>query len=308
MGNSIQFILPTGILQKYIDIYYFIELNVQAGANEFVQKPISNGCIELFISYQNSMGTCYTNQGVAVRVSSAIIGTHNLKNNLFAKALESTPNVLKFVDINFKINGFYDIFKMPPSALYNGVFEADLIIGPDIKLLQSQLDEAKCLTEKKNFVELFLIRHYIKNRHKNFKIETGFKIAEFIRYKNGNVRIQQIVSEFSVAERTLQRGLNNTLGLSPKELSKIVRFNKLLNFISNKKKINWSDIVSYFGYYDQTHFINEFKATTCFTPEVFMNNKNVTIFKVTNHLVTLKPSVVSGEVHHIMELGHEYTF
>ena len=308
MDNSVQFVRPGGILQEYVDHYYFMELNAHSSEGEIEQKPLSNACVELFIGYQNTKGTCYTNGGDILRSATVIAGIHDLKNNVFAKALETDPKTLKFVTINFKINGFYGIFKIPPSELYNGFFESDLVVGPDIKCLQSKLDNAKNISDKKEFVEKFLLLQLFKNAHKNYRIDAGFKMTEFIKQHHGNLKIKNLISEFRLTERTLQRNLKSALGLSPKELCKIIRFNAMFNCIANKHKTNWMDMVSWFGYYDQSHLISEFKDATGTTPEIFVKSKNIAMFKIMNHLVLLKPTIISSDVQRVMEQGHGFEF
>jgi len=305
MENSVQFIQPLGLLQKYIENYYFMELDAKSSIGEVEQKPISNGCIEIFIGYQDTMGTCISNNGIVVNSNTGIVGIHNLKNDIYARALEVVPKKLKFLAINFKINGFYEIFKIPPAELYNGFFETDLVIGPDIKRLQILLDDSIQI-EREKIVENFLIRQFLKNAHKDYRINAGFYIADFIKYNRGNIRIKNMISEFKSTERTIQRNFKSAIGLTPKEFCKISRFNHLLTAITFRQNINWMDMVNQYGYYDQTHLISEFKDATGITPQIFMSNKNKNIFKVFNHLVFLKPMIISKEIQNIMALGHSF--
>jgi AraC-like DNA-binding protein len=299
MGNSIRFLLPANILQQYIDEYYFIELDVNPSNEEFEQRPISDGCIELFIGYNNSSGTFFKDNGTSVRYSSGIVGAHNLKNEIKVLSLESIPKMLNVASIVFKPEGFYKIFKIPSSKVYNDFFETDCVIGGDIRLLREQLEEAKGFYEKKKSIDLFLFKQLIKNEQTNYKIENGFNVAAYIWQNKGNVRMKQIITEFKVSERTLQRDVKIAYGLSPKELCKIARFNSHLNYITNRKTVNWSDMVSQFGYYDQNHLISEFKSATSITPNMYMKFKDKSIFKINSHLVILRDSS-SSEIQKIM--------
>jgi AraC-like DNA-binding protein len=297
MANSIRFVQPSDILQKYIAEYYFIELDVNSDNLEFEQKPISNGCIELYIGYGKTFGTFYKDKETSLICSSAIVGAHDLKNEI---KVYSLPRMFNVVSIVFKPEGFYRIFKIPSSEVYNGFFATDQVIGEDIKLLQEQLEEAESFFEKKKDIDMFLIKQLIKNEKKNSKIQTGFNVAAYIQSNKGNMRMKQIMSEFRVTERTLQRNVKAAFGLSPKELCKIARLNSLLDYITNQEKVNWSDMVSKFGYYDQNHLISEFKSATDITPDVYMKNKEKTIFKIDNHIVKLNDTSVFSEMQKIL--------
>jgi AraC-like DNA-binding protein len=64
------------------------------------------------------------------------------------------------------------------------------------------------------------------------------------------------------------------VGINPKQYHRIVRFNNLLPNIHRKKNIcHWTDLAYQFGYYDQVHFIKDFKTFYGKTPSAFSGNK-----------------------------------
>jgi AraC-like DNA-binding protein len=305
MGNSIQFIKPSAILQNYVRDYYMGEFSGTSNADEIEQKPISDGCIELFIGYQNTTSTCYTNTGEAILPTTAIVGAHNLCNAVKAKAMEPDHKQLKFVSVNFTINGFYDIFKIPASELFNGFYETHLVIGNDIRYLQDQLDFSIDNDSRKQILDLFLIKQLNKNFYKRYNIKAGFDIAQIIHSQYGNVRVNQLMNYFKVSERTLQRNIKIALGLSLKEYCKIVRFKYLFEDINVHSTVNWSDVVSKFGYYDQAHMINEFKAATGITPSLFVKYRHKNMFNVGNHLVVVKSGSIYDEIQKVIAESEE---
>jgi AraC-like DNA-binding protein len=299
--NSIVFIQPAGVLQLYIDNYYLINLESSVKSVELEQKPISNGCMEMFIGYHDTIGTCYTNHGGTFLAKSALIGVHDLKHHVKGMALESNPKTFKFAAVNFKPNGFYGIFKIPSVELYNGFFESSEVLGNDIHKLQDQLDTTKNHHELK----LCLDRYFINQLNKTtYKLDlSGFGLMNFIKQQHGKIKIKELAFEFKQSERTLERNLKNLLGLSPKEYCKIVRFRSLLEHINKHQDINWFDMVMKYGYYDQAHLINEFKSATGLTPEIYIKYKGKSVFKINNHIVVMNPDAIYSEVHAAMAKG-----
>jgi AraC-like DNA-binding protein len=305
MSNTIQFLQPSGILRNCIQNYYMGELTGLSDRQEFEQKPISNGCVELFIGYQNTQTTCYTNTGGAIRTQSAIVGAHNLQNNIRGMDMEPESKMLKFVSINFTINGFYDIFKIPSSELYNGFFETYHVIGCDFIQLQEQLDDSIHNNSRKQILDQFLLKQMNRNNHKSYNIKAGFNIANFINECKGDVRVNKLMNDLKVSERTLQRNIKQALGLSLKEYCKIIRFENLFTFINTHPAINWSDIAFQFGYYDQAHMIKEFKSATGITPALFVKHKYKNMFKLGNHIVILKTEAICNEIQIAISQGEE---
>ncbi|MDD2491074.1 MAG: helix-turn-helix domain-containing protein [Bacteroidales bacterium] len=81
--------------------------------------------------------------------------------------------------------------------------------------------------------------------------------------------ITDIEGEFSVSPRTLQRQFIKRVGTSPKKLERIIRINRIWESINSDMGIDYQNIVFKGKYYDQSHFIRDFKEITGETPERF---------------------------------------
>lgn len=57
------------------------------------------------------------------------------------------------------------------------------------------------------------------------------------------------------------------VGMAPKRYARIVRLNALLKEVSSS---NWADLAARFGYYDQPHFVREFREFSGTTPTGFL--------------------------------------
>ena len=64
------------------------------------------------------------------------------------------------------------------------------------------------------------------------------------------------------------------VGVTPKAYLKIMRFQKAITEIENSGKISWTNISQDCGFYDQAHFINDFKLFSGFTPEQYLRQKS----------------------------------
>ena len=64
------------------------------------------------------------------------------------------------------------------------------------------------------------------------------------------------------------------VGLTPKSYQKIIRFQKTIQDIESHTTIDWASIAYQSGYYDQAHFINDFRRLSGFSPNEYLNLKN----------------------------------
>ena len=86
---------------------------------------------------------------------------------------------------------------------------------------------------------------------------------------HGMVGIQDIAASLNISERYLEQMFKKYVGLSPKLYSRIVRFSYIFQLIKENNP-DWSDVVFRAGFYDQSHFIRNFKAFTGEDPGKYM--------------------------------------
>lgn len=83
--------------------------------------------------------------------------------------------------------------------------------------------------------------------------------------------LKEIISECYASKSTLMRKFVKRTGVSPKTLARIVRLNYAWDKIVNEENVDYHDLVSYGNYFDQSHFINDFKAIIGETPNHFFH-------------------------------------
>jgi len=87
--------------------------------------------------------------------------------------------------------------------------------------------------------------------------------------QHGMVGIKEIADALDISERYLEQMFKKYVGLSPKLFSRIVRFSYIFQLIKENSP-DWSDVVFRSGFYDQSHFIRNFKAFTGEDPSRYM--------------------------------------
>jgi AraC-like DNA-binding protein len=85
-------------------------------------------------------------------------------------------------------------------------------------------------------------------------------------YKALNI-ISKYAEKKELSSRTINRWFVNEIGISPKKLSRVMRFHKALLVLHSYKEAGFYIDV---GYFDQAHFIKEFKEFTGQSPEAYL--------------------------------------
>lgn len=75
----------------------------------------------------------------------------------------------------------------------------------------------------------------------------------------GMVMVADLARHVAVSDRQLEHLFRKKVGLSPKLYARIIRFNHVFQLLKDKQP-DWMTLVAEAGYYDQSHFIRNFKA------------------------------------------------
>jgi|GEM_PF-1249699 len=87
---------------------------------------------------------------------------------------------------------------------------------------------------------------------------------------NGPLSVDKTAAHLGLSYKTLYRMFTAGLGMSPKAYLKILRFDRACRMLDQYSNINETDIVHHCGYYDQAHFIHEFKKVMKVSPREYM--------------------------------------
>ena len=96
--------------------------------------------------------------------------------------------------------------------------------------------------------------------------------VNYILERNQSLKISIMGKDLSVSRQALHKNFVNHLGISPKQLAGIWRFNQYLLASQGENSLTQSALEA--GYYDQAHGINEFKKYIALAPGKLSALKN----------------------------------
>lgn len=157
-----------------------------------------------------------------------------------------------------------------------GVFNDNItdlqdVIGRVAQTLHQRLLETDGEQNRIDLLETFLLKRLSTHEKKSFHINKVADILDSILKDASGSNITNIASRHNITTRYLQRLLHQHTGLSPKSYDKINRFQQSLKMIS-KNDQPFTSIAYACGYFDQSHFIRDFKSFTGLTPSSYLDN------------------------------------
>jgi AraC-like DNA-binding protein len=135
--------------------------------------------------------------------------------------------------------------------------------------LQQQLHESTSLENGLGL--LFKLVRLLIQSHQvaaNNQIE---KAVSIIIQQEGQIKINDLLDQVFMTERTLERHFTRYTGLKPKQFARIIQFQCSMNRLSNSGYNSLLEVGLDSGFADQSHFIRTFKTYTGQTPSFYLN-------------------------------------
>ena len=236
--------LPSKELQSYIRCYWGTENPlIQIENDNTPELVIPDTCVDIIyhIDYTDNTvtgGFCGVNDCSFHAHNSGIIG-HTVSTFAIRFYAWST---YAFCDDSLQstMNGYFDV---------GSRFEwLDKIIRP-------RLLELKTLQEKIAFTEQVLLKRLFDVRENTVVNDT----IQNILINKGTLDIAKLAKESFVSTRQLERLFHEYIGITPKKLSNLIRYQFLWRDILCEPDFDVLSAVHKFGYTDQSHLLREFK-------------------------------------------------
>lgn len=137
----------------------------------------------------------------------------------------------------------------------NGAFELDYHFPKLRKEIEPLLFDVRNTEDRIAIVQKSLLK-YLRIERSNSSVMNA--VSEIL-LKRGNAGLSEISSNIAVGNRQLQRLFKENIGISPKRMSQMIRYQCLWNDIVYQPDFDVQDAVFKYGYTDQAHLLHEFK-------------------------------------------------
>lgn len=186
-------------------------------------------------------------------------------------SIEGSPQ--KVLQVIFKPCGAYRFFRMGMDAFVN--------YGTDIRLIFSDIqstvakmedlypDTVRCI----GALEEYLLSKIHKSTGGIRQLEQIAFACNEIKMSYGDVKIKELCRHVNMSETQFRLHFTEKIGISPKSFCQIEKMNHVDSIIRANDEIDWAEICGRLNYYDQNHFIKNFKFHFGCTPSQMLKNK-----------------------------------
>lgn len=256
---TFQFVEPSGFLKHYIRPYCFMESDMKEP--DLVERVIPTEGIQIMFHYKTPFLVLHPNQQGISQPRSFISGLSNSYSDV------STNGTTGVIFVNFYPLGASFFFNFPLSELENQNVDLSDIFKCEMTEVEDQLHQEQTILERVQVIEQFFIRRFNPiGNHDQMLIRKGI---EMIKNHKGVVSAKLLSESLYTTPKTLERKFSHYIGKSTKQVIKLMRFQDVLSDFKPSRIMNLSEFAHQKGYFDQSHFIHDFKSYTGYTPKEF---------------------------------------
>lgn len=254
-----QYIKPTGWLSQFIRHYWILESGVDEG--EVCERVIPTGNIELMFHYRKPFVVRNAPDPVE-QPRSLITGITDRYSDV------STHGESGVVAVTFFPHGACNFFRFPLSEIENTHVPLRDIFNREVRAVEEQICEADSCEKRVEIIEQFLMSRFnpIANRDLSM-IRQG---VDLINRSRGQISASVLSGELFMTGKSMERKFAALLGKTPKQFIRIIRFQGVIQDLSNLGSRQLTGLAYDFGYFDQSHFVKDFKDLSGLTPRDFL--------------------------------------
>jgi AraC-like DNA-binding protein len=82
--------------------------------------------------------------------------------------------------------------------------------------------------------------------------------------------VSEVTDKIGFSARHFNQIFRNRVGLTPKLFCRIRRLQQVLDLLSGKERVDWADIAITCGYFNQAHFMHDFRMFANCTPTEYL--------------------------------------
>lgn len=266
---------PSSILSSFVECYFIWDSEGRLETPMVIESPPSGFCSIVF-NYADPyylQNKKYERLAVPMQFISGqsiysyklfLEGEIGVAGIVFKPAALATIFQLPIYEYTEERIDLYKIFKKPVIDKY----------VTQIKLAGEE--------QKVHLLEEFLMQQYRIQKPEPDYIDQA---ANYIVEHNGLLQVSDLLKDSCMSRRSFERKFFQKVGLSPKYYARLRRIGYLLTFVAGKRKADWPKIVAECEFYDQAHFIKDFKEFTGRSPQQYLKENT----ELANYVEKPKP-------------------
>ncbi len=257
---------PSDELSKFVDCFIYFKGYMPEHS---VERVVPDGHVYLIFELDNLPRYTYDNETLEPNRHFAKCWLSGLQKNYIS--ISALPDSEMFV-IKFKPGGAIPYLHKALDEVSNSVVPAEQVFGEEILELREKLYRVETPAEKYELAEQYLSDRFDTDYLPD---ESIFKAIDRIKCDPEfmDTSMMQIIKESGFSKKHFIDLFKKSVGVTPKYFQRILRFNCIIPKVQQEEEISWPQISGECGFYDQAHFIREFRKFSGYNPKSFLTEQ-----------------------------------
>lgn len=253
-----QIYTPSQELQPFVKCFWSLDDDEKKVPVK--QRVLPDGCMEMIFHYGDLYRQYFEDGSSIIQPRSFVFGQ-------ITRYIEIAPTGISGIfSARFLPDGISPFLKMPVTQLENKAVSLKDIFNEDGNILEEKVLNATNNDDRIRQIETFLLS---KLTEQNTIDAITKSCVDIILQSQGQIGITTLAGKMNIHRRNMERKFTSVIGISPKQLAKVARLQATLKMLGQKKFTNLTEIAYENGYFDQAHFIKDFKEFTGINPKSF---------------------------------------
>ena len=255
---------PGPPLDEFVEALWVFQGDPQPHAKD---RALPDGCAALIVNLTEDRTRVYDRHDFSLRQTfngCALVGPQTEYNVI-------DTGLISAAGIHFKPGGAYPFLAPPADELHGSQLPLDVLWGGFAGELRERLLEAANTDEQLSILEQALLSRARRTLARHPAVR--FALQQF----QGGPRTKTIADVTGLTGLSARRFIEvfrREVGLTPKLFCRVGRFQRVLQRFAAGKRVEWTDVALEAGYFDQAHFIHDFKAFSGINPSTYAETRS----------------------------------
>jgi AraC-like DNA-binding protein len=216
------------------------------------ERVLPGGHVQVILNLARDFLLDCSEDAPAQRMAPSLIGGARS-----AYAIIDSSDMADLMGIVFHPGGFAPFAFDAVDIFTNQNISLEDVWGARARALRERLRDASSPDARFRILEDFLLQTFVARITNNKMVE--FALSRF-GHNSAVSRVKEVARETGWSMRYFSQIFREHVGLSPKVWCRIQRFQRAVQQLHSGVDVPWAELALECGYYDQSHFANEFRA------------------------------------------------
>lgn len=258
--------IPSAPLRDYVHDIFYYEAEI---APYEAEKLLPDNTIYLIINFTEEEKKLFHDVSLGKYNSYKKAWISGMQRKYLV--IEATNNNRMMV-VRFKSGMAYPFFNVPINKFSDDVLESDDILGSEISSLREELLNTPDVSARCRRMEQYLTGLLMRQPGSNAAVD--FLVRRLSDpHTLRETGIKQLIDKTGYSHKHMLHLFEKQVGLTPKYFARIAKFQQVLKNIDAGKPVSWASLANEYGFYDQAHFINDFKHFSGINPSAYFTER-----------------------------------